>query len=584
MNIKLILKYYWNFLKDKISSQFFILFFYTLGSIGSSLLLPLVYKNIIDIVSTNKVDAYEKLIFAFFSLIIISFLFNFFYRIADYLNIVLQSKVLKELQDFSLEKLERHSYSFFSNAFVGGLVAKTKRFVYAFETLHDILIHQIWDSLIILIGSFIILFYYSQILGIVFLVWMILYSFLVLVLVKWQIPKSLLNAEADTKTTSSYADIINNILTVKTFGTSKRELNNFKEITDDQEKKRRSAWMQQGFWSNLFQSVFMSVFEIIIIWISINLWLKGSISAGTIVLTQLYVIGSFHVVWNISRSIIRASSALTDADEMVKIFEKEIGVKDIKNPEKIIIDKGKIEFKKVLFSYEDSNDVFDNLNLLIKTGEKVALVGHSGAGKTTIIKLLLRFLDIQKGEILIDSQDISNVLQEDLRKNISYVPQEPLLFHRTLFENIAYAKEDASLEEVIEASKKAKANEFIEKLPLKYNSLVGERGIKLSGGERQRIAIARAILKNSPIVVLDEATSSLDSLVEEKIQNALEELIKNKTTIAIAHRLSTIKKMDRIIVFDEGKIVEEGNHNKLLKNKGLYFKLWQSQVGGFIVE
>ncbi len=582
MNIRLILSYYASFLKDKISSQFLILIFYAFGTIGAGILMPLIYKNIIDVVSINPADAYTKLLHLIFSLVIINILFEFFYRTADYLMINLQSNILKELHDFSLERLEKHSYSFFSNAFVGGLVAKTKRFVYAFKVLHDIFIDQIWSSFIILIFSFAILFYYSPTLGISFLVWIILYSFLVFILVRWQIPKSLLNARADTKTTSSYADIINNILTVKTFGTSKRELNNFKEITGDQEKKRRSAWIQQSFWNNLFQSIFMSLFEVIIMWLAINLWMEGSISAGTIVLTQLYVIGSFHVVWNISRNIIRASSALTDADEMIKIFEKEIGVKDMKGSKKIDIKKGEIEFKSVSFSYEDSNNVFEDLNLLIKPGEKIALVGHSGAGKTTIIKLLLRFLDIQKGKILIDSQDISKALQEDLRKQISYVPQEPLLFHRTLFENIAYAKKDASLEEVIRASKKARAHEFIERLPLKYNSLVGERGIKLSGGERQRVAIARAILKDSPIVILDEATSSLDSLIEGKIQEALEGLMKGRTTIAIAHRLSTIRKMDRIVVFENGKIAEEGSHRKLILKKGVYSNLWKSQIGGFI--
>jgi ATP-binding cassette, subfamily B, bacterial len=403
-------------------------------------------------------------------------------------------------------------------------------------------------------------------------------------MVKWQIPKNLANAQADTRTVSRYADIISNILTIKTFGSSKRELEKFQEVTSNQEKKRRSAWLQQNFWNSMLQSATIGIFNIAIIWFSIDLWKNGAISAGTIVLVQVYVITSFNIVWSISKNVIRISSALSEADEMVRILDQEPEIKDPVNPEKVSITQGLIEFKNVFFKYHDSSHIFRNLNLVIKPGEKVALVGHSGAGKTTIVKLILRFADIQEGEIIIDGQRIKDVNQEELREKISYVPQEPLLFHRSVLENISYAKPSASFSEIVNVSEKAQAKEFIENLPRGYNSLVGERGIKLSGGERQRIAIARAMLKNSPIVILDEATSSLDSLAEEKIQKALDSLIKNKTTIVIAHRLSTIKKMDRIIVFDNGEIKESGSHLSLIKKKGIYSKFWKSQVGGFILQ
>jgi ABC-type multidrug transport system fused ATPase/permease subunit len=212
----------------------------------------------------------------------------------------------------------------------------------------------------------------------------------------------------------------------------------------------------------------------------------------------------------------------------------------------------------------------------------VALVGHSGAGKTTIVKLLLRLADIQGGSITIDGQDITNVTQDALRRRIAYVPQEPYLFHRTLRENIAYAKPEATLEEVQNVARRAHAHEFIESLPRGYDTLVGERGIKLSGGERQRVAIARAMLKDAPVLILDEATSSLDSISESYIQAAFDELMAGKTTIVIAHRLSTIQRMDRIIVFEDGAVVEEGSHKELLQKEGVYAELWKSQVGGFI--
>jgi ATP-binding cassette subfamily B protein len=225
-----------------------------------------------------------------------------------------------------------------------------------------------------------------------------------------------------------------------------------------------------------------------------------------------------------------------------------------------------------------------NFSVMIAPGEKVGLIGPSGGGKTTITKLLLRFLDVQSGAILIDGQDIKHITQASLRRAISYVPQEPLLFHRSLAENIGYGKEQPSHNEIINAAKLAHADEFISELPDQYETLVGERGIKLSGGQRQRVAIARALLKEAPILILDEATSALDSESEKYIQEGFEELMKGKTTLVVAHRLSTIKHLDRIIVLDKGTIVQDGTHAELIKQKGLYATLWEHQSGGFIEE
>lgn len=277
---------------------------------------------------------------------------------------------------------------------------------------------------------------------------------------------------------------------------------------------------------------------------------------------------------------------LLQAAPMTEMLTEPAKIIDSNNSKNLIVSRGNIELKDVSFAYDDAKDiqVISGVNLQVGPGQKVGLVGTSGAGKSTITKLLMRFDDVTSGIILIDGQDISKISQKSLRHAISYVPQEPLLFHRSLRDNIIYGKLDASDDEINQAVKAANANEFISKLPHGLDTIVGERGVKLSGGQRQRIAIARAILKDAPILVLDEATSALDSESEKLIQKSLETLMKNRTSIVIAHRLSTIAKLDRIIVLDEGRIVEDGTHTELLKANKTYAKLWSHQSGGFIEE
>ena len=243
---------------------------------------------------------------------------------------------------------------------------------------------------------------------------------------------------------------------------------------------------------------------------------------------------------------------------------------------------GEIVFENASFQYREATPLFDQLNVRIQAGEKVGLVGYSGSGKTTFAHLILRLFDLESGRILIDGQDIGRVSQNSLRQSVSFIPQDPTLFHRSILENIRYAKPDATEAEVVLAAKAAHADEFIMALPEGYEALVGERGVKLSGGQRQRIAIARAMLKNAPILILDEATSALDSITEHLIQESLDQLMEAKTTIVIAHRLSTLLHMDRIIVFHHGQIVESGSHRALLEKNGRYAQLWKSQVGGFL--
>jgi ATP-binding cassette subfamily B protein len=326
--------------------------------------------------------------------------------------------------------------------------------------------------------------------------------------------------------------------------------------------------------------------NIMVIILSVLLAVQGIIEVGTIYLALTFTVAIMRRLWDLNNTFRSFTRVFGDARDMAEILQIPPEVEDPVNPRSFKPSNGEITFENVTFHYkEDSVDkaLFKKLNLSIKNGEKIGLVGPSGGGKTTITKLLLRFMDIQEGKINIDGIDISSVAQQDLRKYISYVPQEPLLFHRSITDNISYGNVAASKKEIKMAASKAHADEFISQLPEGYDTLVGERGVKLSGGQKQRIAIARAMLKDAPILVLDEATSALDSESEQLIQDALWKLMAGKTAIVIAHRLSTIQKMDRIIVLDNGKIVEEGTHKELAKKKnGLYARLWNHQSGGFL--
>jgi len=298
----------------------------------------------------------------------------------------------------------------------------------------------------------------------------------------------------------------------------------------------------------------------------------------------LTLINRFFTINTLTRQV---EEGFMNASPMAEILSQPIEITDSPDAKPLRVARGEIELRDVAFRYADAkqtDSVFEGLNLTIKAGQKIGLVGHSGGGKSTLTRLLLRFDDISDGSITIDGQDIREITQTSLREAISYVPQEPLLFHRSIRENIAYGSPDASQQKIKKAARQAYADDFIGKLPEQYETVVGERGVKLSGGQRQRIAIDRAILKDAPILVLDEATSALDSESEKAVQKALWELMDNKTAVVIAHRLSTIQKMDRILVLNDGRIVEDGTQDELLASKGTYAKLWAHQSGGFIEE
>lgn len=504
------------------------------------------------------------------------------WRSAHFLNNYFQPKVMSNIANRCFEYLHGHSYRFFSNNFVGSLVKKVSRMIGGFERVADKLY---WDMLPLALRILIIaavLFYLHPFLGAIMAVWTVIFVFIQYKLSRFKLKYDLPRAAMDSKVTAALADTISNSTNIKLFSALKYELGRFMKITKRWARVTRKDW-DVGAYIEAGQAALMILLEFVILYSAIRLWQNGLLNIADFFLIQAYLFDIFHQLWNFGRNLRDLYEALADSEEMTVIMITPHEIADRTGARSLHVSSGRVDFKKVCFSYGEGESVLKNLSFNVKSGQKVALIGPSGGGKSTIVKLLLRFFEIQRGYILVDGVDIADVTQKSLREEVALVPQDPILFYRTLKENIRYGRRDATDVEVIAASKMAHCHEFIKRFPYGYETYVGERGVKLSGGQRQRVAIARAILSNARILILDEATSSLDSESEALIQDALENLMKQKTTFIIAHRLSTIMRADKIFVLEEGKIVEEGSHSDLVgKKSGLYKKLWNLQVGGYL--
>ncbi len=551
-----------------------------------SVYTPYFYKDFFDII--NNVGSKQVIAKQLILIILIIAGLNianwFFNRISYFMFNHIEANTMAKIKQNSFNYLIRHSYNFFTNNFAGSLVQKVNRQSRAFERLFDTIIFNVISLVITIVGAVIITSLTSKILSLIILCWVFVYFSLSFLFYRWKMKLDLEVSSNDSTTTALLSDNISNNQTISLFNGYKRETDSYFEATQKQAKATIKAWDIGGIYDAI-QLLGVYIAEVIIFYYAIKYWKIDKLTVGGIVMVQIYIISLSKQIWAVNMILRNVFESLADSKEMTEIMLTPHEIQNSNSATNLIISEGKIEFKNVIFNFNETRTVLNNINCLIKPGEKIALVGPSGAGKTTFVRLILRLYNLTGGQILIDGQNIDQVTQESLRENISLVPQDPILFHRTLKENISYGKPSATDEEIINASKMANCTDFIDVLPNKYDTLVGERGIKLSGGERQRIAIARAILKNAPILILDEATSSLDSNSEALIQKALDNLMKGRTTIAIAHRLSTIRKMDRIIVMKDGKIVEEGTHDELSrKDNGLYKDLWRLQAGGFVQE
>jgi len=580
-----VLKAFWQAIRPQQALMYFTIFAYSVVS-ALDLVVPLVYKQFFDLLATegNRDFLAPQLVKFLVLILIIHVIVWIFFRTAMFMLNDFESKTMARLKQASFDHMMNHSHSFFASNFTGALVQRVNRFSRSFERLYDTLVFNIIPLFVNIVGVIVIVWFHEPIFSYIIIVWIVIIMIFNYFFSKWKLKYDLESAKADSATTALLADDVTNQNAITLFANFSRESLSFKNVTNNQAKIQRFTW-NLGNIVDAVQGGLIVIVEFLIFYYAVKFWQKNLITIGTFVLIQVYILSIAHRLWDFGKIIRNLYESFADSKEMVEILVTPHEVEDLPIATNLLVKDGRIEFNSISFSFDKNRGLIDNLSISIGSGEKVALIGPSGAGKSTIVKLLLRAFDITSGSILVDSQNIQHVTQESLRQNISLVPQDPVLFHRTLLENIRYGRPNATDDEVIEAAKLAHCDEFIDVLSLKYDTFVGERGIKLSGGERQRVAIARAILKNAPILVLDEATSSLDSHSESLIQDALDRLMKDKTSIVIAHRLSTIRKMDRILVIEGGKIIEDGSHEDLLnKDQGLYKKLWQLQAGGFISE
>lgn len=484
----------------------------------------------------------------------------------------------------AFSKVQRFSTDWHVNAFAGATVRKITRGRQAFEAFSDSLFMSFYPSVIIASGMTIMLIVQVPLVGwfvLPMVIWFVTIS--IILAVKINIPRFKKSAALDTALGATLADIMTAMPTVKSFAGEKREDNHFDEVAEQWRDKALTAWLAANFVDFIRQQN-RNIMMFGMLSLTIYLWYNGKATPGdvTLAITSFFIISGY--LRDIGRQTTELLRSVSDMEDVVSFWLREDDIQDAPNATQLKIHHAQgatITFDTVGFAYktDSTHKIYDGLSVEIQAGEKVALVGASGSGKSTFVKLIQRLYDIQSGEILIDGQNIARVTQESLRQKIALVPQEPILFHRSLAENIAYGRPDATMDDIRNATREAYAADFIESLPQGYQTLVGERGVKLSGGERQRVAIARALLADCPILILDEATSSLDSVSEHYIQMALDKLMVGRTTITIAHRLATIQKADRILVFDKGQIIEQGTHTSLLQNPAsTYRRLYEMQA------
>ena len=481
---------------------------------------------------------------------------------------------MEDLANDSFARVQSFSSDWHADTFGGSTVRKLSRAMWGYDSVSDALILWLGSALLVLVGLSVSMLVRWPLVGAYALAVVAFYLFLnVTLAVRYVRPANLISNAKDSAIGGAMADAISGNAAVKSFGAEEREVVRFSGVTAEWRAAALRTWNR---WINAFlaQNFVLVLLQAGLTGLLIWRWSEGRATAGdvTFAITAFLVMAGY--LRNVGENLQMVQKGLDDVEDVARFMRTEPEVADREPARDFEPDMGEIAFEHVTFGYKNQPEpLYRDFSLLIRPGERVALVGPTGAGKSTFVKLVQRLYDLQGGRILIDGQDISDVRQASLRRAIAVVPQDPALFHRTVAENIAYGRPDATPDEIAAAARRARAHDFIVRLPKGYDTLVGERGVKLSGGERQRVALARAFLADAPILVLDEATSSLDVETERQVQAAMDDLMAERTTIVIAHRLSTIRSADRILVFQKGRVVEEGRHGDLIARGGAYARL-----------
>ena len=489
---------------------------------------------------------------------------------------------MQRLYERIFRQLTKQSTGFHADRFSGALVSQTNKLTGAFETFWDTVVWVVLPISTTIVAAVVILAFVIWPYAVVLAVLSTAFVVIVVATTRTMEPLNVDEARASNRMTGFLADVTTNIGAVKSYAAEERE--QLTAVSVAESWKDRSFGVMRPFLRYSAGYAFITTaINVAAVVAAVAATTTDSISIPAVYLAVTYTMTVTSQLWEVNQVMRSYNRVMGDAHDMVDILSLPTDVPDLTDTA-LVPGPGRIDIDDITFGHGSSFDapLFEGFTMRVPAGQRVGLVGHSGSGKSTLIRLLLRFADVNAGTICIDGQDIARVTQASLRKAISYVPQEPLLFHRTLFDNIAYGRTDATIEQVRDAAAKAYALDFIESLPDGFDTTVGERGVKLSGGQRQRIAIARTILKDAPILLLDEATSALDSESELHIQAALQQAMSGRTTIVIAHRLSTVQMMDRIVVLSDGRIIEDGDHEQLLRDGGPYSQLWAHQTGGFL--
>ena len=581
LNVRAVLSIYWESLRKSLRLVIFVISLTALSSI-LAIIVPTYYKDFFNVFAKglSVSEAGELLFHAILAILALDLFSLILRRTAMFGLVALGRKVMIDLRVSAFDHVIRHSHAYYTSVFVGALVQKLSRFQKSYDRLADSVVFYIVPTIVTLVGVMFVLFRESPLMASAMLLWIILIVAINYYFAKWMLRYNIYRAALDSRVTGMTADMFTNQAAIEAHGTYDLEKAKHKDITEQQMHAAAFTW-NTGTLYHSIQELSVVFIKYAVFAVGITFWMRGNFPLGMFMLIHAYVFQVTERIWPIGQVVRETYESFADAKEMAeaKLRPHDIIEKDDATPLANV--RGAIEFKGVTFDYHGKH-VIDNLSVRITPGERVALVGTSGAGKSTFVKLVSRVFDPANGKILVDDVDISTLTIKSLKEAMSSVPQDPVLFHRSLLENIRYGRQSATHEEVVHAATHAHCHDFITGNPLGYDALVGERGVKLSGGERQRVALARAFLKNAPIIILDEATSSLDSGSEELVQDALMHLMEGRTTIVIAHRLSTIRRMDRILVLDKGRLIEDGTHAELLEKQGAYWKLWTLQQNGFI--